>query len=431
MRKGISNRLRSSSKLSARPVSIRAIAALLFLLVAASGSAVDGPGPDLQSLYAGHHWFELRDAISGTNAPALYQGAVASAFNQREEAETYLQRVIAAAPASQEAREAREMLMALDMRSGLYNQFVARLNEKIASNPAKPVSNGDRAALAAMSGIPDMAITSRGASSLHYEMLGASLAVPLLVDGKPATFLLDSDANMSAVSESEAARLGMKFNDNGLILSGETGETSTNNRIAVAKEIVVGNFHFTNVAFLVLPDDREPFVGFPSGKRGILGLPVMFGFQTLRWKRDGAVEFGFAGGPKEISRSNICFDAQDPVTQIEFQHRRLEFILDTGASDSELWPPFAKEFSELLSQSGKKESRTLTGFTGTEDFDVVTLPVVHLGIGGFNAVLQPAQVLMKVAADRGKYYFGRAGMDIFSQSHMATIDFGAMTFAMN
>jgi predicted aspartyl protease len=385
----------------------------------------------LRSLYDGHHWFQLRDAVSKTESRRIYQGAVAPAFNQRDEAEICLQRAIAATSASDESAAARELLIHLYMRAGQYSKAVARMKEQIASKSGKPPSSGDQAMLAVISQLPDQITASRGASTLRYEMRGASLSVTLNINGKPVNFLLDSDSNMSVISESEASRLGISVIQGDVSVAGVTATAGSGARIAVAKELFVGSIRFKNVAFLVLRDDQDPFVDWPAGTRGILGLPVMLALETLRWRPHGTIDIGFTPSTTNLSRANICFDSDDPIIQLEFDGRKLEFVLDTGGTDSELWSPFAKDFAALLKQSGKKESKTLTGYTGSGDVDVITLPEIHLGLGDFVGILRPAPVLTKPSVRPSNWYYGRASMDILNQAHAVTIDFVAMTVRLN
>ena len=105
--------------------------------------------------------------------------------------------------------------------------------------------------------------------------------------------------------------------------------------------------------------------------------------------------------------------------------------MDTGSEDSELWPPFAKEFSGLVAGAGKNDSKTLTGFEGSKDVDVVTLPELRFTLGGFNDAFRSAPVLMKPTVALSNWYYGRAGMDLLNQAQSATMDFHAMTLTLN
>jgi predicted aspartyl protease len=413
------------------PAVLRRVLPFILAFAAASSVSFAEYSEDLRNLYDGHHWFQLRDAVSKTESRRLYQGAVAAAFNQRDRAETFLLRVIAATSPAEEVGPARELLIHLYLRLGQYSKATSQMKDQMAANSAKPVSNADKAMFAMMSRLPDLTVAARGDSTLHYEMRGASLSVPLSVNEKPAHFLLDSDSNMSVISESEAKRLGMSLIGGEVSVTGVDGSAGSGARMAVAKDLVVGGFHFNSVAFLVLRDDQEPFVEWSAGTRGILGLPVILGFETLRWRRDGTIEIGFASGTEDLSHANLCFDNDDPIAQLEFNGKKLEFVLDTGGENSELWPSFAKDFAALLKQSGKKGSKTLTGYTGTGDVDVVTLPEVHLALGDFTGVLRPAPVLTKPTVGASHWYYGRVSMDILNQAHTVTIDFKAMTITLN
>jgi len=409
-----------------RPRVAQIFLSAIIVFAAAAACAIDQPATDLKSRYEGHHWFQLRDAISTAKPSNLFRGAVSSAFNQRDDAEKLLLGVIAAAPRSKDASAARELLIHIYMRSGQYSQAMPLMAAAIGFG-----SKNGQSAFAEFVQLRDQAVISRSASALQYEMSDAGISVPISVNGNSASFLLDTDSNISVISESEARRLDMLIIHGNMPISGVTGNAIGSARVTVARELAVGNFRFKNVSFLVLNDDQEPFADLPAGKRGILGLPVILAFQTMRWRRDGTLEIGFAPAATDLSRANLCFDGEHPITQVEFDGRKLEFVLDTGASESELWPPFAKDFAALLKQSGKNDSRTLTGFTGSGNFAVVTLPEIHLGLGEFVGILRPPSVLTKPSVGPSNWYYGRAGMDILNQAHTVTIDFVAMTVRLN
>jgi predicted aspartyl protease len=412
-----------------QPRAARILLPAIIIFAAAAVCAIEPPA-DLKSLYEAHQWFQLRDAISTTKASALFRGAVFSAFNQRDDAEKLLLGVVAAAPRSRDAASAREFLIHLYVRSGQYSRAIPLMAAQL-SAAAKAASKGDEALISTFVQIPEQTVSSRGVSKLRYEVSDAGLSVPISVNGNSGNFLLDTDSNMSVIAESEARRLDMLIIHSDVPVSGVTGNTSDGARVALARELVVGNFHFKNVNFLVLNDDQAPFAELPAGKRGILGLPVILAFQTVRWNRGGTFDIGFAAATMDLSRANLCFDSDDPITQLEFSGRKLEFVFDTGASESELWPSFARDFAALLKQSGKNESRTLTGFTGSDDVAVVTLPEIHLGLGEFVGTLRPVSVLTRPTVGPSNWFYGRAGMDILDQAQTVTIDFVAMTVRLN
>ena len=54
--------------------------------------------------------------------------------------------------------------------------------------------------------------------------------------------------------------------------------------------------------------------------------------------------------------ADLCFDGILPVAQIEFGNRSLAFVLDTGVTNTDLYPPFAAAFPDLICNSAKRDS---------------------------------------------------------------------------
>jgi hypothetical protein len=76
--------------------------------------------------------------------------------------------------------------------------------------------------------------------------------------------------NVSAMSESEAKRVGLAFQPVASDAPKAQGSAGlfASYRIADADLIAVGNFHIRNVAFLVFPDAQEPWNDLQPGERG-------------------------------------------------------------------------------------------------------------------------------------------------------------------
>jgi hypothetical protein len=199
-------------------------------------------------------------------------------------------------------------------------------------------------------------------------------------------------------------------------------------RTAVAGQLTVGNVRLRHVVFLIARDDQQPFVDLPSGERGVLGLPVLLALQTMRWSAGGTFESGFRSARSSVRKSNLCFEGADAVTETGFRQSKLNLHLDTGASETVLFPKFAEEFASVVSESGKKHSKRVTGVGDSVEVDAVSLASLALRIGDFDATLRPAHVLLKQVGSR--WLHGRLGLDLLRQARVVTIDFGSMTLAL-
>ena len=381
-----------------------------------------------RSLYEARQWFALRDAIKEAGVPPFYRGATDAAFNQIRPAQKYLQAVIRAAPHSQDAYAAHELLASLYFRNGIYSkaflQIEAMLTEKRTAEDVKNM----RPLFQALSQ-SDQSVFRRRASTLPLRIEEGNLYLPFTIGGKQASYVLDTGANFSLLSESEANRLGLLIRN----VNTEIGDSSGAHigmRVAIAKDLLLGNLHLGNVAFGVLPDTQPPFAGLPVGRRGLLGIPVLLAMRTVRWQPKGSFAFGFRPKPKHFQRANLCFEQSFPVTQVGFQHTELDFTLDTGAVHSILSPPFAQRFPDLLKTSGQKEAHQLTGVGGSSSYESVLLPAVTLQVGGQAISLKPAHVLLRQSSDTSSWAAGNLGMDLLNQASTITIDFHAMMLSL-
>src|SRR5207245_406476 len=163
------------------------------------------------------------------------------------------------------------------------------------------------------------------------------------------TYFFDTGAWISCMSESEAKRLRLKIKNTSGTL-GQSAGSQVSFRTAVAQNVVIGNTHFKHVSFAVFPDNQEPWSDLPPGRRGIVGIPILVGLQTLRWEDGGAIQLAEPAEPFNIRRSNLTFDNDHLVVTAMVQNQKIAATVDTGAISTDLYKPFADMFENLLKQ---------------------------------------------------------------------------------
>jgi hypothetical protein len=384
----------------------------------------------LDDLYKGHHWFSLRRALASAHGPDLYVGAVASAFGRTDEAEAALHAVTGTAPHSIEAYEAHEWLAYLYMREGRYEKAVTELKDKVKARPDKE-SVGEDALIQALSAFPNQKIERHQPSSVPYMMEHHDLVLPLSINGHPAHFIMDSDANISALSPAQAKALGMTIKRTAAKAFGATG-SGTGFDTAVADHLQIGNTLLRNVAFMVYPDDSELFKAIPVGRRGLVGLPVLRELGEMQWNpnglKPGVMRLGYTDSHAPES-PNMCFDGSDPVTEIQYKGQVLDALLDTGNEETVLWPPFARRFLPEINPS-EKQSHQVAGFDGISNLDSVKLLQVDLQVAGTTVRIAPVQVLLKETTSDSNWYFGRIGIDLLGRAQQVNLNFKTMTLEL-
>ncbi len=396
------------------------------LLTAFLCCAAGEQGTDLKALCEAHQWFQLRAAVRSTRAPAFYRGAVACVFNDLPDAEPELNNVITSAPQSEEAFESHALLTNAYIRAGRYRQALAQLEKMLAIKPEDAGTKNALPLFAALGRYTDQVVTQRHSSIMRYRKKDGNLFLPIAVNEKPASYIVDTGANFSALSAGEARRLGLTIH--GMTANGsDAAGGKVLAQIAVADKLRVGEFQLTNVAFLVLTDDRQPFVDLAPGERGVLGLPVLLALETLRWSPDGRFEIGFPSQPETAGGSNLCFEGMTPVTEASFQQSKLNLVVDTGATKTAFWPPFAKDFASVVHQSGKNGSQKVTGVAGSVKVKTITLPKLTFRLGGMDTILRPAHVQLEPTASESQWFHGILGLDLLSKNRRVTLDFHNLT----
>jgi hypothetical protein len=162
-------------------------------------------------------------------------------------------------------------------------------------------------------GLPDQTNGLRRRSTLRHEP-GNHFAAPVVINGRRATYLLDTGAWISVMTEAEAKRLGLTIRE-GMALLGEPSGKGVKIRTAVAKTLSVGSTIFYNVSFAVLPD-VEPWKSMPSGRGGIIGVPILLHLGCIRWTKSGRWEVGCRDGSRRPDTANTGLFRQSLAARV-------------------------------------------------------------------------------------------------------------------
>jgi predicted aspartyl protease len=402
------------------------ILALVLAGICSSTSFCEQNGnANLQSLYESHNWFELRDALAKLpSVPLFYQGAVACAFNDLRDCERRLAAVIKSRPTSDDAIEAYRLLAGAYFRQGKYRKALVQVDNVLALRPQDLGLHNDRPVLGALRDFPDQRVTRRRHITLDLH----DDALPISINGTQGAYWFDTGADLSAMSESDARRFGLRILT-ARFKEGDVAGNEIDSRIAIADEVSIGSFRVSHVAFLVFSDTQPPFNQLPPGSRGVIGLPVLLAMQEFVLRADKKFEIGSRSSPRDLLRANLCFNEHNPVAQIQFEQRNLAFTLDTGATNTDLYPSFAARFPDLI-RTAAKESYKMEGVGGAKVLDAVTVPSLQLSITGVPVILSPAHILMTHTIEASRFFDGNLGMDLLQQAHKTTFDFKAMRLTL-
>ena len=394
----------------------------------AAGLAWAGDDERAQDLVQQRRWFELRDISPADRFGAAFvKGSVAVAFNRPQEAEQKLKLAIRAAKGAEQLNAAREKLGVLYLRQGRMRDASEQMHAILKRDPSRSDTQGmvDLFGPLASSANFSARLPKAGAA-LPCEVKPDGVWLPLTVNGRSATWLLDTGFNFSGVTEAVAQSLGIVVHDAGASAQDLAGGDARI-KSGVAERMTIGGLEFRNVPLMIFPDSQMPWKAWPLERRGIVGLPVAIAMQTLSWARDGTCRAGFAS--TKDGESNLALDDFNPVVRGSLNKKPIDFFLDTGnQAGTQLWSRFKADFPDILSAGGVTSGATqITQFGGSSNRPTTVIPELRFDIGGLSALLKPALLFDKPVGN--DYQHGLLGMDVFSQASEVVIDFRKMTFA--
>jgi len=381
--------------------------------------------------------FELRDELlkkSGRRkAPPIARAMVHAAFNHVAEAQKELLAVIRSHSHPADVTTAHAELVYLYERSGHARQALEH-TAHMADAKRKRMSG----LLEALIKYPEQTVAARGLSRLEFTQTDDGIIIPVSVNGKTARFIVDTGAGISTLTESQARSLSVAIHDDHFSVQDFTGKDFTC-RLGIAEEIAAGKFRLRNVPFCVMPNgppDRAAAA--PDSTPGVLGLPVLLAFETIRWiykeeTRNGSFEIGFPSTRRNLAQSNVCFVGEGLAARTDLGDRHLALDLDTGNDQTMFYPAFAGRFAEIMKTAGPKKPHAFQGLGDGITIDFADLPELKLELGGLGTVLQEVPVFLEPApspsACQGCY--GIAGRDLINQAHAVTLDFKAMELKLD
>jgi predicted aspartyl protease len=383
--------------------------------------------PETQTLDDGRQWLDSRKLPAPT-APALLRAAAANALNQTAISERLLLSIVESQPDSDAARRAHELLSRIYIRSGQYRRVIANLDQWARAFPDDPHLRIERADVEQFRGLPDQ-INGRVHPSKLRHGPGNDFNVPVLINGRRATYLLDTGAWISVMTIAEAKRLGLTIREGTGLMSESSGK-GVNVRTAIAKTLSLGSVIFHNVSFAILPD-IEPWKSMPTGRGGIIGVPLQLPLGCIRWMRGRRWDVGCRDRSSRADTTNMVFFGNHLVLASTVANRQSFMTLDTGAETTDLNANFAREFAQEIQDVGTKSTTRVEGVGGSAVIDSITIPALDFLIGSKSVRLRAAQATMQEnPALGGSCCIGNIGLDLLLQSGALTIDFSTMTLRL-
>jgi tetratricopeptide (TPR) repeat protein len=413
---------------------MKAMRCLLGLICCLSLTAADVT--QLRQLQEQSRYFQLREALQQTDrkdsGTLFYRAMVESRFGQETAAIVDFQKFLAAPSDSVLQRKAYEELASALARLGRYGESARALTQALRLTPLDDIDRADtensRALYESLAGVAPQTIEFGKETPIQAKLdrLG-SWDVPVEVNSHKGKWIFDTGANFSTLSESEAARIGLKPYETGTYVNGSTGGKNPL-RFAVAHDLLFGNAHLRNVIFLILSDQALYIGPLKYQIRGILGLPVLRALGCVRMsaKGDLRIETKAAGG---AGPPNLFLDGWELIADVLHGDQRLQMFFDTGANASFVYPSFRDRLTKDEIAKLERKQDEIGGAGSTVSPMTEVAPTLPLEILGHSVELKDISLLPDQPKGGRSYRDGVLGMDALHDGF--TLDFRNMQLRLD
>lgn len=279
-----------------------------------------------------------------------------------------------------EAEEIRSAWVALcdaEARVGRYRQ-AREACQAAADLRATPGLSQSIALWATLSETPPISV--QGTVDVPLTKGFADMAeVVVTIKNRSSGWIVDTGAEFSLLSVSDARRLGVRMLDGDYIVAGSTPGAAAE-RLGVIDALSIGDAVVSHVPVLVMPDARLTIPG--KGRiPPLLGMPVLYAFARVGFTDDatrlnlGDTEPLTAGAPMRWSVSGIDLE-------LRMGEDNVILHLDSGASQSEL---LASDVLPIVPDSLRERASErvflIAGVTGTVRSTVTTIENLPLELG--------------------------------------------------
>jgi hypothetical protein len=247
-----------------------------------------------------------------------------------------------------------------------------------------------------------------------------SKSANVTVNGIALPWFMDTGAEISVVTESTAAKLGVHV----LPGSSDVG-TSTSNRVTgklgLIDKAVIGGATIENLPVLILPDAMLK-LGKDYTIPAILGLPAFAALGRIAWLDGGTILALGSDAPIPTGKTVRVYWHEDglgiPIATVA---GTMGAQLDSGADATELHKAGIALLTRDQIASAAERNATIGGAGGFVTTKVRVLPRLDYSVDG-----APLAAL-KINIDDNKNDAGRIGGDMIVQLELLTIDFPTMT----
>ncbi|MGI8884167.1 MAG: aspartyl protease family protein [Pyrinomonadaceae bacterium] len=393
----------------------------------------------LEDLFRERRFFELRDEVEkrrGDQSPELlfYRGAIANKFDRMRESIGFLEEYLKfAKPTDEKIGKCYELLgdnyakifqyrRAGECFKKLLEQFGGGFDEA-KKQDAEYLYN----LWSAAGDVPPQTISFAADTRVQAvrDKIGL-LNLPVEINRGKINFIFDTGADVSSISASNAAKLGLKITECDISVGGAS--CRSNAKLTIAPMMKMGNVIIENIVLLVLADKDFYIEKYDYQINGVFGYQAIAAFRQITLTQKDEV-FIPANAVHQKAEQNFCMDEMKPILSVIVDNQPMTFFVDTGASKTKFFPKLLESKTVEIEKIGKLQTASMTGVGGTKDYPAYVVDEFPLTVSGKTLKFSNAVIFTAPTLYQSEYHYGNIGQDWIAQFEKMTIDFTAMNIA--
>jgi len=396
---------------------------------------------DLNQLLRDRHYLELNAALSSKSNLSVsdrtfFEGVMANRCNRVADSIKMLEPLVPTLSTTDKERgvitlstlaDDYEKSFRYSDAANAYSELERRFGLLMDENERRRVSR-EAARWSLLRGSPPQSIEVKQPFSVPTRKDRVGLPEVSVDFGKfHESLILDTGANLSAISFSLAQRLGLKISNSSATSNGIAGRRMTI-RTAVIPEFRLGEAKLRNVAVIVI-DDKDMIVPTLHYRiPGSIGFPVLSALGRITFFADGRFGVGSNLAASSSGEENLFLQRLTPVVAAEIAGAERLFTIDTGSAGTFFTLQYYIEHkNDFASQTiGNFE---LAGAGGVRTYPSYLTGKVNIKMGGACVSVNEIPVIAQTQGQSDDKFYGNIGQLFLGRLKSYTFDFEKMRFS--
>jgi len=261
--------------------------------------------------------------------------------------------------------------------------------------------------------------------------------LPVYVDARPHSFMLDPTAPFNLIARSLAKEAGLKVSDQSATIHTLTGRPMQVHVTVIPRFTIGGRIAFRNMTAFVFEDADYNFAKSHYQVEGVLGYPALSALGSLTITADDTIEVRPFKSPDKNAKDDpplpgarFFLDGDRMIVALGNAGEERMYVVDASSQQTYLTSRYYDEHSADFTGQ-KMQLFTLPGHESSPPQPAFVAETIELAVGPITVPVHYIQMLTQPLGSAAlDDVYGVLGLDVLDQLRAYTFDYRAMHFSV-